>query len=95
MISSDENIGDRPIRKHVGAISFSVLGFVVFVVLIAMLFIHFKKPDIGSPPKGETNQPTNSAQPQRVEVAPSIYLSMTASGITPLTVWTIFPEGLM
>ena len=63
MISSDENIGDRPIRKHFGAIIFGVLGFVVFVVLIAMLFIHFKKPDVGSPPKGETNQPTTSTQP--------------------------------
>ena len=47
MISSDENIGDRPIRKHFGAIIFSVLGFVAFVVLIVMLFIHFKKPDVG------------------------------------------------
>jgi hypothetical protein len=64
MISSDENIGDRPIRKHVGAISFSVLGFVVFVVLIAMLFIHFKKPDVGSLPKGGADQPTTSTQPQ-------------------------------
>jgi hypothetical protein len=64
MISSDENIGDRPIRKHVGAIMFSVLGFVVFVVLIMILFIHFKKPDVGSPPKGGTNQPTTSTQPQ-------------------------------
>ena len=64
MISSDENIGDRPIRKHIGAISFSVLGFVVFVVLIAMLFIHFKKPDVGSPPKGGADKPTTSAQPQ-------------------------------
>jgi len=64
MISSDENIGDRPIRKHVGAIMFSVLGFVVFVVLIMMLFIHFKKPDVRSPPKGGTNQPTTSTQPQ-------------------------------
>ena len=64
MIGSDENIGDRPIRKHVGAIIFGALGFVVFVVLIAMLFIHFKKSDVGSPPKGETNQPTTSAQPQ-------------------------------
>jgi hypothetical protein len=45
MISSDENIGDRPIRKHIDAILFSVLG----------LFIHFKKPDVGSPPKGGTN----------------------------------------
>jgi flagellar basal body-associated protein FliL len=64
MISSDENIGDRPTRKHIGAIIFSVLGFVAFVVLIGMLFIHFKKPDVGSPPKGQTNQPTTSAQPQ-------------------------------
>jgi hypothetical protein len=64
MISSDENIGDRPIRKHVGAIIFSLLGFVVFVVLIAMLFIHFKKPDVGSHPNGGTNQPTTSTQPQ-------------------------------
>ena len=64
MISSDENIGDRPIRKHFGAIIFSVLGFVVFVVLIAMLSIHFKKPDVGSSPKGGAYQPTTSAQPQ-------------------------------
>ena len=64
MISSDENIGDRPIRKHVGAIIFSVLGFVVFVVLIMMLFIYLKKPDVGSPSKGGTNQPTTSTQPQ-------------------------------
>jgi hypothetical protein len=64
MISSDENIGDRPIRKHVGAILFSVLGFVVFVVLIATLFIHFKKSNTGSPPKGGADQPTTSTQPQ-------------------------------
>jgi hypothetical protein len=64
MISSDENIGDRPIRKHFGAIVSGTLGFVVFVVLIAILFIHFKKPDVGSPPKGGTNQPTTSTQPQ-------------------------------
>ena len=64
MISSDENIGDRPIRKHFGAIIFGVLGFVVFVVLIAMLFVHLKKPDVGSPSKGGTNQPTTSTQPQ-------------------------------
>jgi hypothetical protein len=62
MISSNENIDDRPIRKHFGAIIFSVLGFGVFVVLIAMLVIHFKKLDAGSPPKGETNQPTTSTQ---------------------------------
>ena len=64
MISSDENIGDRPIRKHLGVIIFGVLGFVALVMLIGMLFIHFKKPDIGSPPKGGANQPTTSTQPQ-------------------------------
>jgi hypothetical protein len=64
MISSDKNIGDRPIRKHVGAIMFGALGFVVFVVLIATLFIHFRKPEVGSPPKGQTSQPTTSTQPQ-------------------------------
>jgi hypothetical protein len=69
MISSDANIGDRPIRKHIDgiifdAIIFSVLGFVAFVVLIMMPFIHFKKPDVGSPPKGATNQLATSNQPQ-------------------------------
>jgi hypothetical protein len=65
MISSDENIGDRPIRKHFGVILYSLLGFVAFVVLIGMLFIHFRKPDIGSPGKGGADQPSStSAQPQ-------------------------------
>ena len=64
MISSDEYLGDRPIRKHFNAIIFSVLGFVAFVVLIGMLFIHFKKPDVGSPRKGGADQPTTSTQPQ-------------------------------
>jgi hypothetical protein len=52
MISSDENIADRPIRKHFNGIIFSVPGFTAFVLLIAMLSIHFKRPDAGSPPKG-------------------------------------------
>jgi len=64
MTSSDENIGDRPIRKHVGAIVYSVLGFVIFVVSIGILIIYFKKPDVGSPPKGGADRPTTSTQPQ-------------------------------
>ena len=64
MISSDENIGDRPIRKHFGAIIFGALGIVAFVVLIGMLFIYFRKPDVGSPPKGGADRPATSTQPQ-------------------------------
>ena len=64
MISSDDNIGDRPIRNHLDIIIYSVLGFVAFVVLIGMLYIHFKKPDVGSPRKGGADHPTTSTQPQ-------------------------------
>ena len=64
MISSDENIGDKPIRRHFGAIIFGALGIVAIVLLIGMLFIHFKKPDVGSPRKGGADQPATSPQPQ-------------------------------
>ena len=64
MISSDDNIGDRPIRKHLDVFIYSVLGFVAFVVLIGMLYIHFKKPDVGSPRTGAADHPTTSTQPQ-------------------------------
>jgi hypothetical protein len=64
MISSDENIADRPIRKHFNAIILSVLGFMALVLLIAMFFIHFKKPDVGSPSKGGADQPTTPTQSQ-------------------------------
>jgi hypothetical protein len=64
MIGSDGNVGDKPIRRHFNAIIFSVLGFIAVVLLIAMLIIHFKKPDAGSPPKGGTDQPITAPQPQ-------------------------------
>lgn len=64
MISSDENIADRPIRNHFNKIIFSTLGFMVFAVLLAILFFHFKQPKMAPTPKTTGAPPTTSTQPQ-------------------------------
>ncbi len=64
MISSNENIADRPIRNHFNKIVFSVLGFMVLVIVLAMLFFHLKKPAVAPASKSTTSQPTTSTQPQ-------------------------------
>jgi hypothetical protein len=55
MISSNENIGDRLVRRHFNGIIFSAvfsaMAFMVLVALLAMLFFHFENPSIGPPSK--------------------------------------------
>ena len=65
MISSDDNLADRPVRKHFNGIIFSALAFMVLVVLLAALYLHLKKPAIAHPPKSQTSeQAAPSTQPQ-------------------------------
>jgi hypothetical protein len=65
MISSDKNIGDRPVRRHFNGIIFSAMAFMALFLLIAMLYLHIQKPSIApaSTPTSST-QPAPSPQPQ-------------------------------
>ncbi|CAN5623981.1 hypothetical protein BH10ACI4_BH10ACI4_07370 [soil metagenome] len=63
MLSSNENIADRPIRNNFSRIVFSALAFMVLVVVIAIVFFHFNKPAVAPTPKGTTSAPTTSTQP--------------------------------
>jgi hypothetical protein len=65
MISSDKNIGDRPVRRHFNAIIFSAMAFMAFILLIAILYLHIQKPSIAPASTPTSNsQPAPSTQPQ-------------------------------
>jgi hypothetical protein len=65
MISSDINIGDRPVRRHFNGIIFSTMAFMALVLLLAMLYLHIQKPSIAPAQTPPSNvQPAPSTQPQ-------------------------------
>jgi hypothetical protein len=48
MSNSDDNIGDRPARRHFNKIVVVALTFMVVAIVIGMLVISAKKPSLGS-----------------------------------------------
>jgi hypothetical protein len=64
-ISSDEGIADRPLKRHFNGVVVSVMGFMVLFVLLAMLFLHFKKSTNPVPTGDPSSQsPAQAKQPQ-------------------------------
>ena len=64
-ISSDEGIADRPLKRHFNGVVVSVMGFMVLFVLLAMLFLHFKKSTNPVPTGDPSSQsPAHATQPQ-------------------------------
>jgi hypothetical protein len=64
-ISSDEGIADRPLKRHFNGVVVSVMGFMVLFVLLAMLFLHFKKSTNPVTTRDPSSQsPAQATQPQ-------------------------------
>lgn len=62
MISSNENLGDRPVRRHINKIAFVAMAFMALVIVLAVWFFAVKKPDAGALPTGSRQQPTQNRQ---------------------------------
>lgn len=61
MISSRDDIGDRPVRKHINKIAFVLLAFTALIILAAVWYFAIHKPPVGSIHKDTTYSHT---QPQ-------------------------------
>jgi hypothetical protein len=62
MINSNEHIADRPIRNHFNAIVLSGLAAIAVILVLAILFFHFKrmKTEGVSPTKVQSVRPTQA-----------------------------------
>jgi hypothetical protein len=43
MTTSNDNVGDRPARRHFNGIVFGAMALMALIVLLAILFFHFNK----------------------------------------------------
>jgi cell division septal protein FtsQ len=60
MISSNENLGDRPVRKNINKIAFVLLAFSALVILLAVWYFATQKPPVSSIHKDPNRQHTQT-----------------------------------
>lgn len=62
MISSNENLGDRPVRRHINKIAFVAMAFMALVIILAVWFFAVKKPTADSRPSVSQQQRSQNLQ---------------------------------